>query len=87
MRRLSATILLLIYSVTASACPFCEFGASDVAFFIISVFGLFALSGIFLLVYFWRSGSFSSNSDVALQVLEAEGIQTNKEKSNESSER
>lgn len=77
-------LLLLYLNVNkANACPFCEWGASDAAYFMVTFLGLFILSMTVILFAFLKSGAMSKANLTSLSVLEAEGIKQ-KESSHES---
>jgi hypothetical protein len=58
------------------ACPFCEYGSNDTAYFIIAFFGTIAIGMIFFLFAFMRMNKNSTQDNAANSVLEAEGIVT-----------
>jgi len=61
-----------IASTTASACPFCEFGANETAFFIVTILGLFVIAAFFVFLAAKRAGLLSHNSESASLALKAE---------------
>lgn len=64
--------LILLGAADAYACPFCDFGATDTATFILTLFGLFVLgmAGVFLI--FSIKGGWKESADVSNRVLEIE---------------
>ncbi len=75
MKHLMSTIyFLLLYQQNCWACPFCDIGGLDAAYFIVSIFGTLALGGGLILWAFLKSGGLKNQNQVSKKALEAEGI-------------
>lgn len=57
------------------ACPFCDLGGRDTAWFLATFLGIFAAGMICFLVYFVRRGGFKNSGDTATFILKVEGVE------------
>jgi hypothetical protein len=71
--------LALLISKPLLACPVCDFGSQDTAFFIVLLLVPFVAGMSFLCWSSWKSGIFNNEKNLTRSVLEAENILPRKE--------
>jgi hypothetical protein len=70
---------LSLTSTNLFACPVCDFGSQDTAFFIVILLVPFVAGMSFLCWSSWKSGIFHNEKILTRSVLEAENILPTKE--------
>jgi len=65
-------LLLFLLPLKVWSCPFCELGGSDVAFFIISILGMFILAMSFIFFAFIKSGGLKNSDRLSKKAIEVE---------------
>ncbi|OQW49199.1 MAG: hypothetical protein A4S09_03790 [Proteobacteria bacterium SG_bin7] len=72
MRNLIFLFVLLV-TQTARACPFCDYGGTATAIFIVTFLGFISLGMFALFLAHKSSGGFKDSEETSYKVFEAEG--------------
>ena len=73
MKKIVISIIVLV-SRTALACPFCDYGGTATALFIVTFLGFISLGMFALFVAHKKSGGFKNSEKTSLRVFEGEGV-------------
>lgn len=74
MRKLLISIFILFISPNAKACPFCDYGGTATALFIITFLGFISLGMFALFLAHKKSGGLKNSEAISYKVFEAEGV-------------
>lgn len=72
MKRMITLAALLVFVRHGKACPFCELGANDTAYFIVGLLVPFIAGMAFLFFAGFKSGMFSKQDGAGQQLIETE---------------
>ncbi len=74
MKNRVLTVALVVASQNAMACPFCDYGGTATALFIITFLGSISLGMLALFMAHRKSGGLKNSEEVANKVFQAEGV-------------